>query len=507
MNSSTVSQLRWSRRFQLLCSQRISPRALLFAASVIALSDSAAAQRDGADLNAPPGQAPSGVAQAASSGPKELGIKVQRARLKNGLRVVLNEDHSSPTVAVCVTYDVGSRNESKGRSGFAHLFEHMMFQGSRNVAKGDHFNLISSRGGILNGTTSSDRTNYFALLPSNALELGLWLEADRMTTLAVTQENFENQRSVVQEEFRMRVSNAAYAAGLMRMKELAFKGYWPYEHDPIGSMADLDAAKLEWIREFHAAFYAPNNAVLTIAGDFDPAEAMALVHRHFAEAQATTVPPYAPPPGPAPQTEPRFAEVLDQNARTPGLYLGWVIPPFRTPDHYALELAGVILGYGDSSVLHQKLVQEDASASSVVTWTYDHRGPDLFVVRGVLSESGQVDAVKQTIHAEVARLAGTGPSPDEVQKAKQRLQSFFLFGLEGNMERATQLSNYELFYGDARLLNEELKHYFAVTPAQIQRVARDYLGVAKSTTVVVRPESASGPQQTSNQATSKRTTP
>jgi predicted Zn-dependent peptidase len=439
---------------------------------------------------------------AAAPGPKELGLRVQRARLKNGLRVVLNEDHASPTVAVCVTYDVGSRNESKGRSGFAHLFEHMMFQGSRNVAKGDHFTLIASRGGTLNGTTSSDRTNYFQLLPSNALELGLWLEADRMKTLAVTQENFENQRSVVQEEFRMRVSNAPYATGQTRMRELAFKDYWPYEHDPIGSMEDLDAAKLEWIREFHRGYYAPNNAVLTISGDFDPARAMALVHTHFADATQSEVPAYTPPPAPNPQIEPRVAEVTDKNARTPGLYLGWVIPPFREPEHYALELAGVILGYGDSSALHQKLVQDDASASNVVTWTYDHRGPDLFVVRAILSETGKVEGVQTAIRKELDRLATVGPSGDEVQKAKQRLQSFFLFGLEGNMDRATQLSNYELYYGDARLLGEELKYYFAVTPDQIQKAAQKYLGADKSSTVVVQPmNAASGPQANSHAGT------
>jgi predicted Zn-dependent peptidase len=304
------------------------------------------------------GPAPDAGAETGIAAPQAtsaLGIAVQRERLSNGLRVVLNEDHSSPTVAVCVTYDVGSRNEVEGRSGFAHLFEHMMFQGSRNVGKGDHFVYISSRGGSLNGTTSSDRTNYFELAPSSALSLLLWLEADRMKTLAVTAENFENQRKVVQEEYRMRVSNAAYAQGHTHMNELVFQGYFPYAHDPIGSMQDLDAAQLSWIREFHAAYYAPNNAVLAISGDFQQETVMELVRKYFADARPSRVPPYAPPPAPE-QTTARRAEEVDANAKTDGLYVGWMIPQSRVPEHYALELASLILAYGDSSTLHQKLV-------------------------------------------------------------------------------------------------------------------------------------------------------
>ncbi len=449
------------------------------------------AKANGAAKNAKSaaGPTPKETSQSGVKAPKPLSLPVQRARLKNGLRVVLNEDHSSPTVAVCVTYDVGARNEQKGRSGFAHLFEHMMFQGSRNVAKGDHFMLVSSRGGTLNGTTSSDRTNYFELLPSNALELGLWLEADRMKTLAVTQENFENQRQVVQEEYRMRVSDAPYGLGLIRLKELAYKDYWPYEHDAIGSMEDLDNAKLEWIREFHRGYYAPNNAVLSISGDFEPGQAMALVHKHFGDAKPTDVPGYTSPPVPS-QAQPRFTELSDPRAQTPGVFTGWVIPAYRSAEHYALELAMVVLGYGDSSVLHQRLVQQDSSARNVATWTYDHRGPDLFVIRTLLSESGDVEDVRNKVQAEVERLASKGPTEEEMHKAKQQLQSFFLFGLEGNMARARQLANYELFWGDARLLNGELNNYFAVSAKQVQASVAKYLTAERANTVVVRPAAA-----------------
>ena len=221
---------------------------------------------------------------------------MQKATLDNGLRVVMNVDHTSPTIAVAVTYDVGARNEERGRSGFAHLFEHMMFEGSANVAKGEHFKLVSAHGGTLNGTTSSDRTNYFEMLPANELPLALWLEADRMKSLDVSAENFENQRKVVQEEYRMRVSNVAYAPAQIRLEELVFQGYWPYEHDAIGSMQDLDNAQLEWVRAFHDSYYAPNLAVLSIAGDFEPDEAMQLVHRFFDTGKKQEkVIPYEPP--------------------------------------------------------------------------------------------------------------------------------------------------------------------------------------------------------------------
>src|SRR5512145_921916 len=236
--------------------------------------------------------------------------------LPNGLRVIMAPDSESPTVSVCVTYDVGSRNEILGQSGFAHLFEHMMFQGSRNVGKGAHFQLVTARGGQLNGTTSSDRTNYFETLPSSELELGLWLEADRMRWLDVSESNFENQRSVVKEEYRMRVENAAYRPALIELERLVFSGYPPYEHPVIGSMADLDAAKFEWVRGFHSRYYGPNNAVLSISGGFDPVSAMALVRKYFGPIPPIAVAAYAAPNVPPYRTAEHRTSVADLHAKT-----------------------------------------------------------------------------------------------------------------------------------------------------------------------------------------------
>jgi zinc protease len=424
----------------------------------------------------------------------ELALSIQRATLENGLRVVMNVDHGAPNVAVCVVYDVGSRNEGEGRSGFAHLFEHMMFQGSGHVQKGEHFKLITARGGTLNGTTSTDRTNYFEMLPASELPLALWLEADRMKSLSVTRENVENQRAVVQEEYRMRVSNQAYAEGGIRLRALAFEGYFPYSHDPIGSMADLDAAKFEYVAAFHEAYYAPDNAVLAISGDFDPDVAMKLVEENFGNApKRKTVPVYSPPPPPE-QTAPRKAEVRDTNARTPALLQGFTIPPNRTAEHYALEIAGIVLGGDESSRLYQQLVRGDGKAESVGVWTYDQRGPDLLVIRSVLSERGKLPEVERTIEGEIARLAKAGPTQAELDKAKTEVVSSFVFGLESNQHRASELAEYETYWGDARLLSREVEHYRAVTSAEVRDAVAKYLVKTRRNTVNVLPPAAPDPK-------------
>lgn len=417
-----------------------------------------------------------------------LALSIQRVTLDNGLRVVLNVDPGAPNVAVCVTYDVGSRNEEPGRTGFAHLFEHMMFQGSEHVAKGEHFKLVTARGGTLNGTTSEDRTNYFEMLPSSELPLALWLEADRMKTLAVTRENVDNQRAVVQEEYRMRVSNQAYAEGFVRLKALAYDSYFPYSHDPIGSMADLDAAKFEYVSAFHDTYYAPDNAVLSIAGAIDPDATMDLVREYFGPAKKRARHPQpilqAPPPEP---TAPRHADVKDTNARTPAVLQGWIIPPYRSPQHYALELAALVLGDGESSRLYQKLVRGEGKAQDVSVWTNDHRGPDLFAVRAVLSEKAKLPDVQKTLDAEIAALAERAPTDAELARTKAKLTAEFLFGLESNLHRATELAEYELYWGDARLLAHELERYQAVTGAEVQAAVAKFLKTARRSTVHVLP--------------------
>jgi predicted Zn-dependent peptidase len=423
----------------------------------------------------------------AVAAPATLHFDVKRTKLDNGLRVVLLVDHTSPTVAIDVVYDVGARNEERGRTGFAHLFEHMMFQGSKNVPRGEHFKLVTGHGGQLNGTTSSDRTNYFEMLPSSELALGLWLEADRMKSLDISQKNFENQRAVVKEEYRTRVENAAYVPASLRLEELVFQGYWPYEHPSIGTMRDLDAAQLEWVRAFHDAYYAPNNAVVSIAGDFDETEALALVKRYFGDVRSQpNVPHLSPPPLPE-QTTPRSTVIEDTHAKLPGVFFGWVIPPASDPDHYALVLAAMLLGDGESSRLHRALVRERSVAIEADASTNDHRGPDMFEIDVKLASGARIDQVTKLVEAQVADVAKNGPSDDDMKKLKNRMRARFLLGLQSNFARAQKLAEMELFRGDAMLLDTELDKFLAVTKDDIKRVAAKYLTNARRSTVEVKP--------------------
>ena len=420
--------------------------------------------------------------------PPRVHLDVQRATLPNGLRVVMQVDKTSPTIAVDVLYDVGSRVEERGHTGFAHLFEHMMFQGSANVARGQHFTLISAHGGTMNGSTNSDRTNYFEMLPQSELELALWLEADRMKSLDISEANFENQRKVVEEEYRMRFENAAYVPASFRLEELIFKGYFPYAHSTIGSMADLEAAKLDWVRAFHDEYYGPNNAVIAITGDFDPAQAMKWVTKHFGPATSIAhIPPFEPPPVP-PQSAPREEIVPDVHAKLPAIMAGWVIPTVRTADHYALEVAGSILADGESSRLHEELVRKTGLCVSVNAGTDDKRGPpDEFSYDARLSSGASVEKVQAILDENLTRLATHPPDEAELIKVKNRIIAGQIMGLQTNFARAQQLAEHELYFGDARLLNEDLDHYLAVTAADVSRVVGKYLTPDKRSRVLVKP--------------------
>jgi predicted Zn-dependent peptidase len=424
-----------------------------------------------------------------------LKLDVRKVTLDNGLRVVLSVDPTSPTVAVDVVYDVGARNEERGHSGFAHLFEHLMFQGSANVPRSEHFQLVTSHGGMLNGTTSSDRTNYFEMMPRSELPLALWLEADRMKSLDLSQKNFENQRSVVKEEYRMRVENAAYVPASIRLEELIFQGYWPYEHPSIGSMRDLDAAQIEWVRAFHEAYYGPNNAVLSIAGDFDPDEALALVKKFFGNARPIPkVPEYDPGPMPS-ETAPREAIVEDAHAELPALMYGWAIPPASDPDHYALEMAANLLADGESSRLHRLLVRDKSVAASVEAETERNRGPDAFEITVKLADGASIANVGRLVDDQIARLALTPPSEAEMTKLRNRARASYLLGLQSNFARAQRLAEFELFRGDANLINLELARVLSVSADDIRRVVKKYLTRTARSSVEVKPAlSSPGPK-------------
>lgn len=440
--------------------------------------------------------APSAPASAKTADPAQalesFAVTIQRRTLPNGLRVVLVPEASSPTVAVAMTYGVGSRHEAPGKSGFAHLFEHMMFEGSEHVKKGQHFSLISERGGSLNGTTDADRTNYYEVLPAGELELALWLEADRMRALDVSEENFENQRSVVKEEYRMRYQNAPYMLGVLHLGELVFANYAPYANPTIGKLSDLDHADVSWARDFYLHHYAPNDAVLTIAGSFEPDHALDLVEKYFGPIPRRSVEPIALP-ATLPEAKAAREKLEDANAKTPAVFYSWLIPASHTPEHYALELVAMLLGDGDSARLYQELVRSRALALDARASTRDFAGPDQFTVQAVLAERTDLPTAERALDAELDRVRKKPPTEAELSRLKKRLRSAFVFGLESSLSRAMELGEYELLWGDARGIAHELSRYEAVSAKDMQAAAARYLTDERRVVLEVTPKPKSTP--------------
>ncbi|HEY0406981.1 MAG TPA: insulinase family protein [Pyrinomonadaceae bacterium] len=398
---------------------------------------------------------------------------VEQFTLKNGLRVILSEDKAVPVVSVAVYYDTGSRNEKEGRTGFAHLFEHMMFQGSENVPKAAHFQYISNAGGTMNGTTSSERTNYFETLPANQLPLALWLESDRMRSLKVTQENLDNQRSAVQEEKRQRIDNQPYVPAFLRIDELIFKNP-ANAHSTIGSMEDLDAATVEDVREFFRIYYAPNNAVLTIVGDFDAKEARSLVEKYFGTIPRQPAPPAVDVSEP-PDVAQRQETFPDRFAPFPAFMLAWKIPARRTPDYYAISLATSLLAEGESSRLYQKLVKGEESVIQIQSNVDERRGPSAAFVFAIPKPGKDEAQIRQAIMAEIKKLATDGPTPEEMEKLKNNLINDAVRARQSSLFRAQRLAEFALYDGDPNLLNTEMERYLSVTAAQIRDAAARFL--------------------------------
>ena len=400
-------------------------------------------------------------------------IPIEQFTLANGLRVVLSEDHSVPVVSVSVYYDVGSRNEREGRTGFAHLFEHMMFQGSENVPKAGHFQYIFNNGGTMNGTTSSERTNYYETLPANQLPLALWLESDRMRSLKVTQENLDNQRDAVKEEKRLNYDNRPYSNAFLRLNELIYKNP-ANAHSTIGSMEDLDAATIEDVQEFFRIYYAPNNAVLTITGDFDSAEARSLVEKYFASIPAQPTPPRADvtePEGVAARGE----TYRDQFAQLPAIMLGWKAPSRRTHDYYALSLASDLLFDGDSSRMYQRLVKDEESVVAIQGGVGERRGPSSLYVFAIPKPGHSTGEIRATIDEEIKRLATEGPTAEEMEKLRNTLLNDTARNRQSTLYRAQRLAEFTLYDGDPHLFNTELERYLAITPEEIKRAANRFL--------------------------------
>lgn len=400
-------------------------------------------------------------------------LEIQEHTLENGLRVVLNKDNAIPVVSIAVYYNVGSRNERDDRTGFAHLFEHMMFQGSENVPKAGHFQYVMKAGGTMNGTTSSERTNYYETLPADQLPLGLWLESDRMRSLAVTQENLDNQREAVKEEKRLRYDNQPYGQIFDLINEMIYKNF-ANSHSTIGSMEHLDAASVDDIREFFRVYYAPNNAVISISGAFDPAEALELVDRYFGDIPAQPVPPAIDVSEPS-EVALNYREWQDPLAPFPAFLIGWKIPARRTPEFYALYLAGKILYDGDSSRLYQKLVKGDESVIQLFGFTDERRGPSSIFVGAIPKPERDLSQIRKVIMDEIHNLAAHGPTSEEMEKIENQLINDAVRMRQSSMTRAQAIAEFALYDGDAHLINTELEELLAVSAEQIRHAVGTYL--------------------------------
>jgi len=407
-------------------------------------------------------------------------------RLANGLRVILAPQPGVPVVTVDVTYDVGSRVEPSGKTGFAHLFEHLMFEGSEKVGKGEHFRLVAEAGGVMNGTTSEDRTNYFETLPAENLEMGLFLEADRMRALVLTQEKLDNQRLAVKEEKRLRIDNQPYASSFEAVDDLAYDAF-AYKHPVIGSMEDLDASSLDDAVTFYRRYYAPGNALLCLAGDIDPDEALAKVRAAFdgvgarEVAEAFTVEEEAP-------TAERRAARTDPHATLPALHVVFKIPPRRHPDLHALAYAEKILGGTESSRLWRRLVKDEEKALSLSMALDERRGPSLFRIFSVLRPGTPLEGLERDIRQGLEAFAADGPTDAEMDRARRMILSDAVRATQTTQTVAFLLSEYGLYDGDADLWRDDFGALLDVTAKEVREAAARAFVPARTSVVTVVPE-------------------
>jgi len=393
-------------------------------------------------------------------------IPVETFHLENGLSVTLSEDHTAPIVAVNLWYHVGSANERAGRTGFAHLFEHMLFQGSAHVGVNEHFELIQRAGGTLNGSTWLERTNYFETVPSNELALALWLEADRMGELlpAMTQEKLDTQRDVVKNERRWAVDNQPYGTMLEKMQELVFPVSHPFQHSLIGSMEDLSAASLDDIAEFFATYYTPDNAVLSIAGDFDLEEARKLVTDYFGPIPTGKGKPPLPPMNLPPVFGSSLREVVQDNVSLPRLFMAFRSPVFGSDEYYDASVASAILGMRKGSRLHRSLVRERQVAADAGAFTFDlAKGTDLLVVDVTARPETPVAQLEEEVDREIELIYREGVVESEVKRATALIETDLIASLQSAGERADRLSMFATYFEQPDLINEQAARYRSVT--------------------------------------------
>jgi zinc protease len=415
-------------------------------------------------------------------------LSIEDYRLQNGLRVVLNEDHSAPLVAINVWYHVGSKNERPGRTGFAHLFEHMLFSGSQNVGNNEHFRYVQSIGGVLNGTTFFDRTNYYETLPSNYLALGLWLESDRMGFFlpALTQEKLDIQREVVKEERRQRYDNVPYGTAFERLLHLAFDPDYSYHWPTIGSMEDLGAASLDDVREFFQTWYRPDNAVLTIVGDFAPKEAKELVEKYFAEiVPGGKFPPFTLQRKPL-NGERR--ETFADRVQLPRVYRLYHLPKMGDPGWVHADLLSTILASDKASRLDRVLVHEKQIAQDVAAYVLPTESTGMLLLQATAKEQVPIETIEREIDEEIGRVIAEGVTEEEVTRAKNRAEVEYANQIENYDTRADMIGMLATYFGDPSRIHNWLEPYSLATAADLRDAAMKYLVPANRATSVFLPQ-------------------
>jgi zinc protease len=406
-------------------------------------------------------------------------IPIERFELANGLTVTLSEDHTAPIVAVNLWYHVGSANERPGRTGFAHLFEHMLFQGSEHVGSNEHFEIVQRAGGTLNGSTWLDRTNYFETVPSHHLATALWLESDRMGFLlpAMTQQKLDTQRDVVKNERRWSIDNQPYGTWWEKLPALAFPPEHPFHHSLIGSMEDLSAASLADIEEFFATYYTPDNAVLSVAGDFDPAETRALIERFFGPIPRGRGRPAPPDMRVAAIVGGWRRELVRDDVALPRLFLAFRSPVFGSDEYFAASTLGAVLGMGKASRLQQRLVREREVAADAAAFTLDLAQASDLLVADVTARPGVTpERLAAELVREVDTLCRDGVREEEVERAVALIETSLVLSLQSAGDRADKLSMFATYLGDPGLVNVQAERYRAVTAGRVNEFARRALG-------------------------------
>ncbi len=418
---------------------------------------------------------------------QSVNIEFEEYDLDNGMHVILHEDKSTPIVAVTIMYHVGSKNEKPDRTGFAHFFEHLLFEGTENIERGEFDKYIENAGGTLNANTTYDRTFYYELLPSNQLELGLWLESERLLHAKVENKGIETQREVVKEERRQRIDNQPYGSWIEEMFKRAFKGY-AYEWPVIGYMEHLNAAQEEDYVNFYKTFYVPNNAVLSIAGDIDIPEAKKLIQKYFGSIPRgkTEIPR---PNKQVPELTGEQRTTIYDNIQLPAVITGFRIPAEGTPDYYAVDMLSTLLAQGQSSRLYRSLVDDQQKALQIGAFPFGLEDAGINVVFALVNQGGDIGELEAALQAEIAKVRDELIGEKELQKLKNQIENDFVSGNSTVASRAESLANYHMYFGDANLINTEIERYMKVTREDIKRVANKYFIKDNSVTLEFLPKS------------------